>query len=94
MGGVKDKNKIMGLFKTNIIKNCSKPTCQQCVWGSKETNKIKNKKQSEEEIEDRINGDIKNLFKEKEDYCKPVKVGNLAAIISNMKVIPTEMKLY
>ena len=37
---------------------------------------------------------LKSLFKEKQDYCKPVRAGNLATIISYMKVILIEMKLY
>ena len=48
----------------------------------KETEKTKNKKKQSDDkiiksIEDRTIRDIQNLFKQEEDYYKPVRVGNV-----------------
>ena len=70
----------MSLFITNTTKNYNKPTHQQCVWRSKETEETKNKKQSEvnliKAIKDIIIWDFKDLFEKEEDCYKPFKVSN------------------
>lgn len=50
-------------------------------------------KQENEEVNERIIRDIKNLF-ELEDYYKPVTVGHINSNISNLKVIVIEIKYY
>ena len=72
---------IMSPFKTNTTKKYSKPRRVNNVFGGqKKSKKPKIKKQSEDiiikAIKDRIIKDIRKLAVQKEDYCKPVRVGN------------------
>ena len=87
----------MSLFITNTTKNYNKPTHQQCVWRSKETEETKNKKQSEvnliKAIKDIIIWDFKDLFEKEEDCYKPFKV-IFITITLNMKARVVEIKPY
>ena len=80
-GGVKDQ--IMSLFKTKVY---SKSKCVKSAYGGgrkqSEDNAIKSirnrfkLKKENEAIKDRIIRDIRTLFKQEDDYYKPIKVRN------------------
>ena len=78
------KDKVLSFLKTNTLtihgtgKNLSKPKIQKqseeniikSIW-----NLFKLKKENET-IKDKIIRDIRTLFEEEYDYCKPTRVGN------------------